>query len=120
MTDFALTTPSPLRRWATFSPCRNYRYLLGREWDPSLPRVLVCGLNPSKASETDDDATARKLVGFGRRWGCGSFEIVNAFAYVATSPADLIAEPTMDGYPRHPSRAPYATQLVPFGVRGGR
>lgn len=50
--SFLVLSPGPepaLRGWAEFSPCGAYRYLLGREWDPALPRFLVAGLNPSKA-----------------------------------------------------------------------
>jgi hypothetical protein len=80
-----------IRGWAEFSPCGKYRYLLGREWDPSKPRFLSVGLNPSIADAVRADMTVTKLIGFGRRWEYGSFEIVNPFALIATRPATLLA-----------------------------
>ena len=66
-----------------------YRYRLWREWDPVLPSVLWVMLNPSTADAAADDPTIRKCVGFAKRWGCGSIDVVNLFAFRATDPRNL-------------------------------
>ncbi len=80
---------------ATFSPCRSYRYTLGREWDPTLPTIVFVGLNPSTADEERDDPTIRKCIGFAKLWGYGGIVMLNLFAFRATKPADMkrAAEP---------------------------
>ena len=69
-----------MRRGATFSGCRTWRYSLLREWDPTLPQAVFIGLNPSTADETVDDPTIRRCIGFAKSWGCGSLEMLNLFA----------------------------------------
>lgn len=75
-----------IRRWADFSPCRTWRYILGRAWDADLPRLLFILLNPSTADELHDDPTNRRGIGFARRWGYGSVVFVNLFAYRSPHP----------------------------------
>lgn len=74
---------------AWLSPCAHYRYSLRRVWDESLPAVAFCGLNPSTADASLDDATIRKEVAFARRWGYGTLIKVNAYAWRATEPKEL-------------------------------
>ena len=74
---------------ANISDCGRYRYNLTRMWDSQLPRVLFVMLNPSTADAYQDDPTIRKCIGFAKRWGCGSIEVVNLFAWRATDPRDL-------------------------------
>jgi hypothetical protein len=74
---------------ATFSPCRRYRYELWRVWAPGK-RLVVIGLNPSTADETQDDPTIRKCIGFAKRWGFGSYSMLNLFAWRSTDPAGLL------------------------------
>jgi len=74
---------------ATFSPCRRYRYALWRAWDPHLPTVVFCGLNPSTADETQDDPTIRRELGFARDWGFGRLVKVNAYGWRATDSKEL-------------------------------
>ena len=71
---------------AVFSPCRTWRYTLWRIWDRTLPSLQVIGLNPSTATETTNDPTVRKCIGFAHRWGFGSLLMTNAFAYRSTNP----------------------------------
>lgn len=74
---------------AIFSPNQKYRYRLWRTWDETLPRCVFVMLNPSVADATTLDPTARKCIGFAKRWGCGEVELVNAFALVSTDPSVL-------------------------------
>ena len=75
---------------AVFSPDRCYRYRLTRTWDETLPRATWVLLNPSTADARNDDPTIRRCVGFSRRWGHGSIEVVNLFAYRSVSPRELL------------------------------
>lgn len=79
--------------FAVFSDCGKYRYVLGRVWNPKLPRDLWILLNPSKAGAdfNDNDPTARKVMGFSQRYGAGSAVIVNPNALIATDPRELRA-----------------------------
>ncbi len=78
---------------AIFSPDKVYRYRLWRAWDESLPRCVFVMLNPSSAGASKLDPTARRCVTFARAWGCGSVELVNAFALVSTDPSALVCHP---------------------------
>jgi hypothetical protein len=81
---------------ARFSSCRRYRYALWREWDPALPTVVFCGLNPSTADETKDDPTIRRELGYARDWKCGRLIKVNAYGWRDTDPKKMlaVADPT--------------------------
>lgn len=74
---------------ALFSPCRRWRYLLWRRWDPSKGVVMFVGLNPSTADETKDDPTIRRCIGYAKDWGYGALWMLNIFAFRATAPADM-------------------------------
>ena len=76
-------------RQALFDPTGAYRYSLRREWDSSLPTVGFVMLNPSTADAERDDATIRRCIGYAQRWGYGSLEAVNLFAYRSTDPRQL-------------------------------
>lgn len=78
-----------VRRGATFDTTGAYRYQLWREWEQAQPRACFVMLNPSTADATQDDPTIRRCMSFARRWGYGSIEVVNLFAFRATRPADL-------------------------------
>lgn len=78
---------------ALFDPTGAYRYLLWREWDATLPSVGFVMLNPSAADQYREDPTIRRCLGFARSWGFGAQEVVNLFAFRATSPADLFGAP---------------------------
>ena len=76
---------------AVFSPCGRYRYKLWRVWDPARPLgcVMFLMLNPSTATDADDDPTIRRCTGYARSWGYGGLCVGNLFAYRATDPTAL-------------------------------
>ncbi len=74
---------------ATFSDDRVHRYALWRIWDKSLPKVLFIGLNPSTATETKNDPTIRRCMGYAKDWGYGGYIMGNIFAFRSTDPANL-------------------------------
>jgi hypothetical protein len=74
---------------AVIDPSGTYRYSLTRSWHSGRPRVCWVMLNPSTADAEVDDPTIRKCIGFSRLWGFGALEVVNLFAYRATSPKAL-------------------------------
>lgn len=74
---------------ATFSPCGLYRYRLHRELAIGTRVVLFVGLNPSTATETQDDPTIRRCIGYARAWGFEWFRMGNVCAYRSTDPKGL-------------------------------
>lgn len=81
-----------MKRWALFSPCGDYRYVLGREWDADKPRVLFDLLNPSTADAEMDDPTNRRGIDFSQRWGFGSCIFVNLFGWRSPHPKIMMAQ----------------------------
>lgn len=79
----------PMRRGAIISECGKYRYALGRQWDELKPAITWVMLNPSTADADRDDPTIRRCVEFSARWGFGTLNVVNLFAFRATSPLEL-------------------------------
>ncbi|SFG09236.1 hypothetical protein SAMN05518801_10780 [Novosphingobium sp. CF614] len=142
-----------LEKGAIISACGNYRYRLWREWrnhpaparwnmwteDDGSPCLDGAGeqlgeplscvfvmLNPSTADGEQDDPTIRRCVGFARREGFDRLEVVNLFAWRATSPKNLLmVSPERDpvGYQnqRHVCRALDHAGLIvcAWGVYGG-
>ena len=74
---------------ATFSEDRVHRYDLRRIWDETLPTVLFIGLNPSTATETKNDPTIRRCMGYAKDWGYGGYIMGNIFAFRSTDPINL-------------------------------
>ena len=73
---------------AIISECGTYRYRLDREGHgPGATAIIM--VNPSTANATDDDATIRKLRGFGERNRWGRLIIGNLFAYRAVDVRQL-------------------------------
>lgn len=75
--------------FAEFSPCRKYRYLLGRELMFGEGTVLFVMLNPSVASESHNDMTISRCIDFAMRWNFHRLLVVNQYALVSTDPAGL-------------------------------
>lgn len=73
---------------ATISPCGVYRYRLGRRWGEGAGLVYVM-LNPSTADANQDDPTIRRCIRFAQSNGFDAIDVVNLYAFRATSPADL-------------------------------
>lgn len=76
---------------AILNETRTHRFLLWRYWD-DRPRMLFIGLNPSTASELQDDPTIRRLIGFARDWGYGGLYACNLFSQVTPYPEELKPE----------------------------
>lgn len=68
-----------------------YRYWLMRELGTTTGHgtCLFIMLNPSTADASIDDPTIRRCQIFARDWGYDVLEVVNLFAFRATSPADM-------------------------------
>jgi hypothetical protein len=76
---------------ALFSDDNLYRFHLSRVWDQSLPKICWMMLNPSTADAEKLDPTLTRCFGYSMQWGFGSMDVVNIFAYRATSPKDMMA-----------------------------
>jgi hypothetical protein len=74
-----------MKRTATFSEDRVYRYSLERRWGDGK-FCLFIGLNPSTADETRDDPTIRRCIRFAKDWGYDALVMANLFAFRATLP----------------------------------
>ena len=75
-----------------FSPCRKYRYTLWRRWAEGGSYLMVIGLNPSTADETNDDPTIRRCIDFAKRWGFNALCMTNLFAWRDTLPENMKKE----------------------------
>jgi len=78
---------------AVYSPCECYRYLLTRTWDPTRPKLLFAMLNPSTATEVQNDPTVERCERRARALGFGAFRVTNIFAFRATDPRVMRAQP---------------------------
>ena len=103
-----------MRTDAVLSPCSRYRYLLLREWGGG-PLPLVLGINPSTADADAEDATTRKLIGFGERLGWGGYVLGNPFAWRSTDQRGLLSAPDPVG-PDNMAWLQGAAETVPFIV----
>ncbi|BFH61887.1 DUF1643 domain-containing protein [Paenibacillus azoreducens] len=74
---------------AVFDESGSYRYLLSRVWNPTLPKLLYVMLNPSTADKTTEDQTSRQCIYFAKKFGFGSFEVVNLYSLISTNPKGL-------------------------------
>jgi hypothetical protein len=84
---------------AVYSPCMAYRFALERVWTAGAPAILFVALNPSTATETENDPTVERCERRARAMGYGGFAVANIFALRATDPRDMRAhpEPVGDG-----------------------
>ncbi len=77
--------------WAVYSDCERYRYELTRIWEPAGGRALFVMLNPSTATEVQNDPTVERCERRARALGFGAFRVTNIFAWRATDPRDMRA-----------------------------
>ncbi len=79
---------------AVYSDCERYRYLLTRRWGEG-PKALFVMLNPSTATEVQNDPTVERCERRARALGYGAFRVTNIFAFRATDPRVMraVADP---------------------------
>ena len=82
---------------AIYSDREQYRYALTRTWDESGGRVLFLMLNPSTATEVQNDPTVERCERRARALGFGAFRVCNIFAYRATDPRNMRAQTDPNG-----------------------
>ncbi|WP_209427234.1 DUF1643 domain-containing protein [Pararhodobacter sp. SW119] len=71
---------------AEYSPCMAYRYTLTRVWNAAEGRALFVMLNPSTATEVQNDPTVERCERRARALGFGAFRVCNIFGFRATDP----------------------------------
>jgi len=76
---------------AAYSDCEQYRYMLTRVWDTTAKRVLFIMLNPSTATEIQNDPTVERCERRARALGFGAFRVTNIFAWRDTDPKAMRA-----------------------------
>lgn len=76
---------------AVYSDCELYRYSLTRVWDPAGGKVLFVMLNPSTATEVQNDPTVERCERRARALGFGAFQVTNIFAWRDTDPRKMRA-----------------------------
>ena len=107
---------------ATYSDCETYRYALTRTWDDSGARVNFLMLNPSTATEVQNDPTVERCERRARALGFGAFRVTNIFALRATDPRDMRAAADPIGAGNDAAileAADWATQVVcAWGTHG--
>lgn len=74
---------------AQYSDCKRYRYALTRVWEKSGRKALFVMLNPSTATEIQNDPTVERCERRARTLNFGGFRVCNIFAYRATDPRDM-------------------------------
>ena len=76
---------------AIYSDCEKYRYSLTRVWDDGGRRVHFVMLNPSTATEVQNDPTVERCERRARTLGYGAFCVTNIFAWRDTDPKKMRA-----------------------------
>lgn len=76
---------------AVYSDCERYRYMLTRVWAPEGQRALFIMLNPSTATEVQNDPTVERCERRARALGFGAFRVLNIFAWRDTDPRAMRA-----------------------------
>lgn len=76
---------------AIYSDCEKYRYALTRVWDAGGKRALFVMLNPSTATELQNDPTVERCERRSRALGFGAFRVTNIFAWRDTDPRNMRA-----------------------------
>ncbi|PIE06845.1 MAG: hypothetical protein CSA74_10285 [Rhodobacterales bacterium] len=76
---------------AVYSDCERYRYELTRTWNPAGRKALFVMLNPSTATEVQNDPTVERCERRARALGFGAFRVTNIFAWRGTDPREMRA-----------------------------
>ncbi|TMV04840.1 DUF1643 domain-containing protein [Ruegeria sediminis] len=76
---------------AVYSDCKRYRYSLTRVWEPQGRKALFVMLNPSTATEVQNDPTVERCERRARALGFGAFQVTNIFAWRETDPRKMRA-----------------------------
>jgi hypothetical protein len=74
---------------AVYSDCERYRYSLTRIWDTDGTSVQFIMLNPSTATEVQNDPTVERCERRARALGHGAFRVTNIFAWRDTDPRKM-------------------------------
>ncbi|MCF2871288.1 DUF1643 domain-containing protein [Octadecabacter sp. G9-8] len=74
---------------AVYSDCERYRYSLTRIWDGAGTSVHFIMLNPSTATEVQNDPTVERCERRARALGHGAFRVTNIFAWRDTDPRQM-------------------------------
>jgi hypothetical protein len=74
---------------ALYSDCELYRYGLTRIWDAGGRKLLYIMLNPSRATEEQNDPTIERCERRAVALGYGGFRVCNLFGLRETDPAKL-------------------------------
>lgn len=114
-------------RQCLFSTDRLYRYQLHIQWS-HLPSLVVIGLNPSTADETQNDPTVRRCIGYARDMNRGGLLMLNMAAFRSTDPRGLLplADPIgPDNTPHNLLRwalaaSPDIPAIAAWGTNAGR
>jgi hypothetical protein len=107
---------------AVYSDCETYRYSLTRIWDPDGQKVMFVMLNPSTATEVQNDPTIERCERRARTLGFGGFRATNIFAIRATDPRVMRAAKDPEGPENEAailSGAEWADQIIcAWGTHG--
>jgi len=79
------------RSTAVYSDCELYRYALTRVWDDAGDKALFVMLNPSTATEVQNDPTVERCERRAHALGFGGFRVTNIFAWRDTDPRKMRA-----------------------------
>jgi hypothetical protein len=74
---------------AIYSDCEQYRYTLTRVWKFEASRLVFVMLNPSTATEVQNDPTVERCERRARTLGFGSLQVTNIFAWRDTDPKKM-------------------------------
>ena len=107
---------------AIYSDCERHRYSLTRIWDGAGTRVNFVMLNPSTATEVQNDPTVERCERRARTLGYGSFAVTNIFAWRDTDPKAMRAAEDPVGADNDAvilERATWATDVIAaWGTHG--
>ncbi len=86
------------KNYAVYSLCETYRFFLERVWDAASPPLVMLMLNPSTATELQNDPTVERCERRARQNGYGGLQVLNIFALRSTDPKNLYetSNPTGD------------------------